>query len=440
MKKILTVLLAAAVIFGFAACSPSTVSYFGKDVLSITVASAPDLFAGETLNPADVQLRVVYDDHTEEMFTGAQLGMERNEWTTGGSAPFAMAEGANTFVVKYGVKTDANDVVVSKESKITINTVSFHELVIDGSAVTSIDASDVSSMSDVLDKIAFTAYYNNGADSKPVSATLAQTLVPDLFGGSIVTLVPVKGTEDQYEVTAAAGNNVTIDPEWIVTVTGTEQPTITGVRLENTNDIFNLAAVPEGERDTLGDVKYDVYAVYSDNTEVKLVPGTDYDATKGVEFTEYARYTFDGSSNLNTFAVAVTLLSTSEYADDLAEGTDVLTGTLTIDFAEDYPTKITATEKTNNLVMQGEKISVDDFDFVVTEWKSGAVYTPNKEITSGITLDEAEMKFVRVPFGYSDGKEKTAKVNVAFKYADRTVIWNDGTSITVTVENTPATT
>ena len=421
MKKILTVLLAAAVIFGFAACSPSTVSYFGKDVLSITVASAPDLFAGETLNPADVQLRVVYDDHTEETFTGAQLGMERKGWTTG-SAPFAMAEGANAFVVKYGVKTGADDVVVSKDSEITINTVSFHELVIDGSAVTSIDASDVSSMSDVLDKIAFTAYYNDGADSKPVSATLAQTLVPNLFG-DIVTLVPVKGTEDQYEVTAAAGNKVTIDPEWIVTVTGMDEVTIKGVRVEQQegNEIFNISAVPEASRDTLADVKYDVYAVYSDNTEKKLDPDTDYKA----DYKDYARYTFDGSANVQRdFVVEVTL------SEDL--GGDVFTDTLTVDFAEDYATKITATEKTNTLVKQGARISVTDFVFVVDEWKSGAEYEPKKELTSGIALDEDKMDFVLVPVGNT-----TEKAKVAFTYdANPDCSFNGGSEITVTVQKT----
>ena len=430
MKKILTVLLAAAVIFGFAACSPSTVSYFGKDVLSITVASAPDLFAGETLNPADVQLRVVYDDHTEETFTGAQLGMERKEWTTG-SAPFAMTEGANTFVVKYGVKTDADDVVVSKDSEITINTVSFHELVIDGSAVTSIDASDVSSMSDVLDKIAFTAYYNDGADSKPVSATLAQTLVPNLFDGSIVTLVPVKGTDDQYEVTAAAGNKVAIDPEWIVTVTGDEQPTITGVRFEQTSEIFNIAEVPEAKRDNLDSITFDIYVVFSNDKEIKL---TSADYTK-TEYTEYARYTFDGSSNAQkNFEIAVTLSDTfkTKYADSLEDGTEILTGILTVEFAEDYATKITATEKTNTLVKQGYRISVTDFVFVVDEWKSGAEYEPKKELTSGIALDEDKMDFVLVPVGNT-----TDKAKVAFTYdANPDCLFNGGSEITVTVQKT----
>ena len=141
MKKIMAVILTAAIIFGFAACSPSTVSYFGKDVLSITVASAPDLFEGETLNPADVQLRVVYDDHTEEMFTGAQLGMTRTDWKTGSSdSPFKMAKGENKFTVYYGVKTGTNETIVSKDSDIVIKTVELSELVIDGSAVTTLSS------------------------------------------------------------------------------------------------------------------------------------------------------------------------------------------------------------------------------------------------------------------------------------------------------------
>ncbi len=450
MKKIITVLLAAAVIFGFAACSPSTVSYFGKDVLTVTVISTPDLFKGEILNPADVQLRVVYDDHTEETFTGAELGMTRKDWTSStatgedGYGPFEMTGDAekDVFTVYYGVKTNDSDKVVEKDSDITIKTVDFHELVIDGSAVTSFDASSVDE--NILKKIIFKAYYNNGADFKTVSVTVADSLVPNL--ASSFDKKAVAGSENQVEI-ISTNPVVKIDPKWIVTITPVEEKTISGVKLvqKDGNEIFNIAEVPSEQMQKLSNVEFEVYLVYSDNTvaETALNKTTDYN----FDFTDYnpEKYIFDGKSTQDTFKVTVTLTDTYKTAheDELGNGTGILNGELKVGFAKDYAKAITATEKTNNLVKQGERISVDDFNFEVTEWASKAKYDTGDApaVADQISLDVANMDFVLVPFGYSDDTaNETTEVEVAFKYGDRTVAWNGNSKPTVTVENTPATT
>ena len=78
MKKIMAVLLTVAVLFAFAACDNSTVNpYFGKQVASVTLESTPDYLGGETINPADVELRVVYDDGTTAFITGDEAGLDR---------------------------------------------------------------------------------------------------------------------------------------------------------------------------------------------------------------------------------------------------------------------------------------------------------------------------------------------------------------------------
>ena len=98
MKKIISILLAAIVLFSFAACTQGIVypENTEKSVLSVTLESAPDYIVGEMLNPAAVSLRVVYGDRTEATFTGEQLGMVP---ATGKS--FTL-EASNTFTINYG--------------------------------------------------------------------------------------------------------------------------------------------------------------------------------------------------------------------------------------------------------------------------------------------------------------------------------------------------
>ena len=75
MKKFMILMLSLAVLFSFAACDNSTVNpYFGKQVASVTLESTPDYLGGETINPADVELRVVYDDGTTAFITGDEAG------------------------------------------------------------------------------------------------------------------------------------------------------------------------------------------------------------------------------------------------------------------------------------------------------------------------------------------------------------------------------
>ena len=443
MKKIMAVILTAAIIFGFAACSPSTVSYFGKDVLSITVASAPDLFEGETLNPADVQLRVVYDDHTEEMFTGAQLGMSRAKWTTGSDSPFKMAAGDNEFTVYYGVKTE-NDVIVSKESPITIKTVELSELVIDGSAVTT-----VSSLTDITDGIVLTAYYNEGTNYKPISLAIANGLFEE-EGGLIAQLdfPKVEGTEDQHEVKAKANTKVKVEPKWVVTIVD-DSAVITGVKvvMDDSVKIFNVKGVKTPQ--TLADVKGKVYAVKSDNTDDELLftyvasyksgettitptPATSGDKSYSLEYTEDSvNFKFDGSSTSTTFDFPVKVTITEgDKKQEFASSIEVVT-------TEDYATDIKASQKTSiESIKQGETIDVDDFDFVATAWASTVEYDEDIPLypSDGISIDTKKTTDeLTVEYGNKSG-ERT----VWFTY-DANPDLSFSATIKVEVTSTPVT-
>ena len=95
MKKIISILLALAVVFSFAACENGVVfpENAEKTVLSVTLESAPEYLVGETVDPADVTLRVVYGDRTEDTFTGAELGLT--------ASSYKLTDEKNTFTFYY---------------------------------------------------------------------------------------------------------------------------------------------------------------------------------------------------------------------------------------------------------------------------------------------------------------------------------------------------
>ena len=76
MKKIMAVLFSVAMLFAFASCDNSTTSnpYFGQQVQRVVLESAPDYVVGDTINPADVQIRVVYDNGSA-IISGEEAGM-----------------------------------------------------------------------------------------------------------------------------------------------------------------------------------------------------------------------------------------------------------------------------------------------------------------------------------------------------------------------------
>ena len=120
MKKIIAFALSIAVLFAFAACEAGTIPpYYGKTVESITLLSAPDYIVGETLNPADLSFRVVYDNGEEVTRTGADLGLGLVDSTGNGidtetANPYVLST-AKTFGIVYGTSRPTSGSAVTEK-------------------------------------------------------------------------------------------------------------------------------------------------------------------------------------------------------------------------------------------------------------------------------------------------------------------------------------
>ena len=119
-KKFFILALAAAVLFAFAACEAGTIPpYYGKTVESITLLSAPDYIVGETLNPADLSFRVVYDNGEEVTRTGADLGLglvnnTGDDIDLEATDPYVLST-AKTFGIVYGTSRPTSGSAVTEK-------------------------------------------------------------------------------------------------------------------------------------------------------------------------------------------------------------------------------------------------------------------------------------------------------------------------------------
>ena len=161
MKKIISILLALAVVFSFAACENGVVfpENAEKTVLSVTLESAPEYLVGETVDPADVTLRVVYGDRTEDTFTGAELGLT--------ATSYKLTDVKNTFTVKFGAPVEGT----IKPWSINIPAYKLDKLVVDPTEAVKTVAKDAQTISTT--GLAFTGTYN-GNQTKSVSYDVAK--------------------------------------------------------------------------------------------------------------------------------------------------------------------------------------------------------------------------------------------------------------------------
>ena len=86
-KSILTIALAVMLVFAFTACNNTapTSPLFGKQIQGVSLVSAPDYVAGETLDASAVTLKVNFDDNTSMNFKGSELGLTMSGALAAGS-------------------------------------------------------------------------------------------------------------------------------------------------------------------------------------------------------------------------------------------------------------------------------------------------------------------------------------------------------------------
>lgn len=414
MKKIMAVVLSLAVLFAFAACSDGPTKFFGKDVLGVVVESAPDYIEKETLNPADVDLRVIFNDGSEAVYSGAELGM---------SGTFKLTKGANKFTVNFGLAS-GESTVDSKKNEVVINASEVTKLVIDPTNA----PKELLPAADALEAtgLVFKAEYGNGK-SKEVSLDLAKELVSGL------ALTPVAGEAgDELEIKVTTGTNAEVSPKWTVTVAEVEdyfkEFRVTQI-LDKEHQLFNIGA--DDKPNTLEDVELAVSAVYEKDGIEVVVPLKIGDSTDevSVSWGKYAD-TFDlRRTDKNAPTSVVLTLNAEDEDDDI-----VRTVSIGLKFTEDYATEVNVTYKDGADKLEltaGSLINPNMFDYYAKEWASGKDV---KDADNGDAITDSslfEVTPVRVPYGTPAGQS----VTVSFKYeANSDVRFTVGYANKVTVK------
>ena len=369
MKKIIACVLSIAVLFAFAACEASTpVSYYGKNVDSITLLNAPDYVVGEILNPSDFSFRVVYNNGETTTRNGAELGLAP---TKSGSSGLEIdtdgdyeLTGDDTFGIAYGTtRPDANGsysvkavwpVVVKAAA---VNDVDF---TVDPTNAVKEIKKGASLTDDDLDGLVVTAEFENG-NTKIVSASIAK------ISTSTFTVDTAGAAESTTTVKVANSvTNVTIDPAWTLTIKE-ETNKVADLKLEFAKqEIFEKAKT----KTLLSNVKFNVVVTFEDGTTETIASDSLTSGNRGtvtVDFTEvYAANTYvQDKTNLSYAAVV-------KY-DGFTKNTS-----LTIEYTEDYPTQVTVTPKdANKKYLDTQVVDVNDFTYTGSGWKSEHTYTDN---------------------------------------------------------------
>ena len=410
MKKIMAVVLSLAVLFAFAACSDGPTKFFGKDVLGVVVESAPDYIEKETLNPADVDLRVIFNDGSEAVYSGAELGMD---------GTFKLKDGENKFTVNFGLASDEST-VDSKKNEVVINAAKVTKLVIDPTNAPKELLPDTE-YNTALDAtgLVFKAEYGN-SKSKEVSLDLAKELVSGL------ALTPVVGDAgDELEIKVTTVDSIAeVSPKWTVTVADTpdyfKEFRVEQI-LDKDNQLFNIGKGDQVPH-TLKDVKLSVSAVY-EYEGIEIVDPLEVGTDVTVSWGKYAE-TFD-LRRTDQKAPTSVVLTMNEGEDNEIERTVAIPGGLK--FTEDYATMLKITfknEATKLELAAGKEILSSMFEYYATEWASGKDV---KDADKGDAITDSslfEVKPGRVPYGTPAGET----VDLTFTYKANSTVTPDPAS------------
>lgn len=372
MKKVLTVVLSLAVLFSFAACENKVPTLYGAKVLSVTPVSSLDYITGETVNPADIQFRIVYDSKAEATLSGAEIGMVPAADNKNG---YSVAVDENEFTVTYGV--DEKGVT----QKWTVNVIGHYaqSLIVDPTnAVTAVLMNDAHTVSTT--GLTYTAVFEGG--TKAIDSTLGESKL----GDSTFTYPSTASADDEVKVTWTKGSSgvksVKISPDWTVTLTD-EDPskTVDGVVLvqKADNEVFDIDGTGV-TANTLGAVTYDVYLKYADGHVDYTSPvkeGTSA-GNYAIDFPRYAD-TYKLSNGVTAFPAKVTIQGTSDAEDKVYDAT------LNVTITEDYVKTFSVTTKEGAYTLPGQKINPDNFNFVGESYGSGKTdYTADEKKLSGL--------------------------------------------------------
>ena len=344
MKKIIAFVLSIAVLFAFAACEAGTIPpYYGKTVESITLLSAPDYIVGETLNPADLSFRVVYDNGEEVTRTGADLGLAPTKAGTGstveiddtGSYKFDNTT-AKTFGIVYGTSRPISGSEIKEKAIWTCMITAVNPETVDYVVDPSNAPKEYVAGTDPFEGVVITAKLPKG--DKVVSAEIANIDISDFD-------YAVKDTTVTLTVKASV-TNVTLSSAWTFTYVEQPEVEITDVKLVLAEDVEVFA---KGS-DTLADLEDSISVVGKVNgKETSLSTATfkfdDYQTTAVVQ-------KYGTSYN-----------ATVTYEDETYPAVFEFT------YTKDYPTKVTAKAPTREY-QEEQTVKPEDFTYEYSDWAS----------------------------------------------------------------------
>lgn len=464
MKKIMMVAISIAVIFGFAACENTPILPYGNEVISVTLASAPDYLVGETVNPADVQLRVVYDDNTTKTFTGAELGLKY----AGKKTSFIIGSDVtanNTFEVIYGAdKVDGS----KKEAwPITIPATSLDDVTILINPAAAKQTLVIAGVEDVttVEGLAYSVEFPNGNIKAIDPATLSTQFVTKwpIDADSFVVKAYAAGAETTTIELADSVDNAELTADWTVDVVDVDDisiaDAISDVKLEynaETREIFEH--VKTGSETKLAAVDYNLVVTFNEayieefksilpDEAQEILENIDNPMTiakdslgsfADVKFTKYdAERTNVQKYGEGPYYATVTFAPGSDIEYSVKDVP------LTIEFADDYPIEIKVEKVDQDTTAVGfqekeysapGKVDAGDFEYTIVKWASDFTYTeeikaPYETVgSSDITIENANIL-----------KGETGNHTVGFEYAHKTktpvtIKFGDTSAATTTVK------
>lgn len=432
-KSILIGALAVLMLVAFTACENSapTAPLYGKDIQGVSVVSAPEYvvydselkaaiheFKDDVLNPADVKLRVTYNDDSYDEYTGSELGM-----TSG-----TLVAGSNKRTVKIGtaefnvvINAYEAESVVFNVSNATTGTVSAADdkISLDGVTVEAVyggtKTRTVAMPEDPELDIAVLSYF---ADPETAQQTKSVTISPETFESA----KKIASAPDWFDL-------IEIEGSWTISYVEAQPVTITAtVAQADGNELF-----ARGSKNTLKSLDYVVTVSFSDDREdvtFKKSEATTKGWTVVFENWEEDEPLFSADQTTATVVVSVTKTDTPALTD---------TYDLRLSAVADYPTAIkaeldTASGATPKTYAADELIYSDNFKFTVTEWAS--------EVAITSTTDENTLEknaFSADPERIKVGQKDTQSATYPISFTSTRYAKADITSALVQIKN-PSTT
>ena len=432
MKKIIAVLLSVAVLFAFAACDNSTTNpYFGKQVQSVTLQSSPDYLVGETVNPADIALRVVYTDNTTATVYGDQVGLKRDGGFTIAEAD--VKSGAS-FDFNYGSYNALNKDNAGKPMpwSITVPVYTVEGVKVDVTNAPTTVAEGEKTVK--TDNLVFSLVYNTNEEKTGISAkTLKEVykIEPTATVGEVASdnTAPVT-------VSVSPSMDVTGDENWVVTVTEADTSYTVSIKHNPEQEIFKVKDATTTE--SLSTLEFIVTVTYADPEKMPEIysgtAGSALTAADGGDKSIVVNFSEFAGNKLTTAFEEGVFDPSSVNAYITIDGKYYGVEKLDIDYTDDYPTKVEAMVALDGKTFDvGKPFDIQDFKFVIKE--TAALGT----VTSGDVLKDSEKKANieivtwGVDYGTSPGTEDYP---VVFKWIGETETTFANTNNTLEVEVT----